>query len=295
MINGILNVYKEPGMTSFQVVSRVRRIVGEKKCGHTGTLDPDAEGVLPICLGRATRIVEYLTDQRKTYRADLKLGVTTDSQDSSGQILEEKDPSYVTEEAFRQALSGFEGRQMQVPPMVSALKVNGKRLYELAREGKTIERKARPVNFYTIRILNLDLPRATIEVTCSKGTYIRTLIHDLGGKLGCGACMTHLVRTAVGDYREDSALTLTELEKAVQEGRLDQILVGADSFFRELSGYRCRQEEDRAVHNGNFLQLDRSDEKLRIYDSEGKFIGIYKKEAGGSLYKPEKMFYDPQG
>ncbi|MEE0954613.1 MAG: tRNA pseudouridine(55) synthase TruB [Eubacterium sp.] len=291
MINGILNIYKEPGMTSFQVVSRVRRIVGEKKCGHTGTLDPDAEGVLPICLGRATKIVEYLTDRKKTYRAELKLGITTDTQDASGQVLETKDPSYVTEEAFRLALSGFEGDQLQIPPMVSALKVDGRRLYELARQGVTVERKARPVTFYSIQIVNLDLPRAEIEVTCSKGTYIRTLIHDLGQKLGCGACMTHLVRTAVGDYKKDQALRLSELEKVVEEGRLEQFLEGVDHFFKDLTEYHCRQEEDKIVHNGSFLQLKESAERLRVYDSRGKFIGIYKKTE--SVYKPEKMFYAP--
>lgn len=290
MINGILNIYKEPGMTSFQVVSRVRRIVGEKKCGHTGTLDPEAEGVLPICLGRATKIVEYLTDRKKTYRAQLKLGVVTDTQDSSGRILEERDPSYVTEEVFRARLSEFEGDQLQVPPMVSALKVNGKRLYELAREGITVERAARPVTFYSIGILKLNLPYAEIEVTCSKGTYIRTLIHDLGTKLGCGAIMTHLVRTAVGSFREQDAIRLSELEKIVEEGRLDQVMTGVDLFFHELGEYRCLPEEDRIVHNGNFLHLQAGGERIRVYDSLGKFIGIYQKSSTDSCYKPEKMF-----
>ena len=186
MIHGIINVYKEKGFTSHDVVAKLRGIVGQKKIGHTGTLDPDATGVLPVCLGKATKLCDLLTDKNKTYEAVLLLGKTTDTQDITGEVLEEKSTEALTEEKVREAIEGFIGDYEQIPPMYSALKVNGKKLYELAREGKVIERKARPVKILDIQILEIDLPKVRMEVSCSKGTYIRTLCHDIGDKLGCG-------------------------------------------------------------------------------------------------------------
>ena len=186
MIHGIINVYKEKGFTSHDVVAKLRGIVGQKKIGHTGTLDPDATGVLPVCLGKATKLCDLLTDKNKTYEAVLLLGKTTDTQDITGEVLEEKSTEALTEEKVREAIEGFIGDYEQIPPMYSALKVNGKKLYELAREGKVIERKARPVKILDIQILEIDLPKVRMEVSCSKGTYIRTLCHDIGEKLGCG-------------------------------------------------------------------------------------------------------------
>lgn len=191
MIHGIINVYKEKGFTSHDVVAKLRGIVGQKKIGHTGTLDPDATGVLPVCLGKATKLCDLLTDKNKTYEAVLLLGKTTDTQDITGEVLEEKSTEALTEEKVREAIEGFIGDYEQIPPMYSALKVNGKKLYELAREGKVIERKARPVKILDIQILEIDLPKVRMEVSCSKGTYIRTLCHDIGEKLGCGGCMEH--------------------------------------------------------------------------------------------------------
>ena len=188
MIHGIINVYKEKGFTSHDVVAKLRGIVGQKKIGHTGTLDPDATGVLPVCLGKATKLCDLLTDKNKTYEAVLLLGKTTDTQDITGEVLEEKSTEALTEEKVREAIEGFIGDYEQIPPMYSALKVNGKKLYELAREGKVIERKARPVKILDIQILEIDLPKVRMEVSCSKGTYIRTLCHDIGEKLGCGGC-----------------------------------------------------------------------------------------------------------
>ena len=183
MINGILNIYKEKGYTSHDVVARLRGIVGQKKIGHTGTLDPDAEGVLPVCLGRATKVCDMLTDKDKTYEAVLLLGKTTDTQDISGKVLKECEGDLIKmadEAQIISCIEGFAGEYDQIPPMYSALKVNGRKLYELAREGKTVERKSRKVTIHAIRIKEICLPRVRMEVECSKGTYIRTLCHDIG-------------------------------------------------------------------------------------------------------------------
>ena len=188
MINGILNIYKEKGYTSHDVVARLRRIAGQKKIGHTGTLDPDAEGVLPVCLGRATKVCDMLTDRDKTYEAVLLLGRTTDTQDISGTVLSECSTEDLEPEKVEECILGFAGEYDQIPPMYSALKVNGRKLYELAREGKTVERKSRRVVIRSIRILEMELPRVRMEVTCSKGTYIRTLCQDIGERLGTGGC-----------------------------------------------------------------------------------------------------------
>ena len=204
-MDGILVIRKEKGYTSHDVVAKLRGILHMKKIGHTGTLDPAAEGVLPVALGRGTRLVELLTEKEKTYEAVLRLGVSTDTQDMTGTILSEK-PVTVTEEEVRETVASFVGEQMQVPPMYSALKVGGKKLYELAREGKTIERKPRPVVFYEIRILDMDLPLVRISVTCSKGTYIRALARDIGEALQSGAHLTGLIRTRVGEIKLEQCL-----------------------------------------------------------------------------------------
>ena len=234
MIHGIINVYKEKGFTSHDVVAKLRGIVGQKKIGHTGTLDPDATGVLPVCLGKATKLCDLLTDKNKTYEAVLLLGKTTDTQDITGEVLEEKSTEALTEEKVREAIEGFIGDYEQIPPMYSALKVNGKKLYELAREGKVIERKARPVKILDIQILEIDLPKVRMEVSCSKGTYIRTLCHDIGEKLGCGGCMESLMRTRVSTFRIEDAKTLDEIETLKQEGKLAELLVPIDAIGRLL-------------------------------------------------------------
>ena len=196
MKSGIINVYKEAGYTSFDVVAKMRGILGIKKIGHTGTLDPDATGVLPVCIGKATKVCDLLTDKDKTYEAVMRLGVVTDTQDMTGQVLEEHAVT-VTEDAVRRAVGQFVGQIEQVPPMYSALKVGGQKLCNLARKGIEVERKPRPVTIYEIRIKNIALPLVTMEVHCSKGTYIRTLCADIGEVLGVGACMESLVRTRV--------------------------------------------------------------------------------------------------
>ena len=215
-MDGIIVIRKEKGYTSHDVVAKLRGILHMKKIGHTGTLDPDAEGVLPVALGKATKLVDLITDKEKTYEAVMRLGVVTDTQDMTGTILSQTEQISVTEKEVKEAAESFLGEQLQIPPMYSALKVNGKKLYELAREGKTVERKPRPVHFYQIEILEINLPLVRYRVVCSKGTYIRTLCHDMGEKLGCGAAMDSLVRTKVGKCELKDAITLAQAEEAVK-------------------------------------------------------------------------------
>ncbi len=212
MYNGVINVYKEAGFTSHDVVAKLRGIFGQRKIGHTGTLDPAATGVLPVCLGSATKLCDLLADQDKEYVAELLLGVRTDTQDMTGQVLEEKEVK-ATEEQVREAVLSFQGEYLQVPPMYSALKVNGKKLYELARAGKEVERQARSVMIHEVQICKMELPLVRIRVRCSKGTYIRTLCEDIGKKLGCGATMSSLVRTRVGFFQAEDAYTLAKLQE----------------------------------------------------------------------------------
>lgn len=314
MIQGVLNIYKEAGWTSHDVVAKLRRIVGQKKIGHTGTLDPDAVGVLPVCLGNATKLCGMLTEERKTYRAVLRLGAVTDTQDMSGKLLEEH-PVEVSPEEIRACLASFEGEQLQVPPMYSALKVNGKKLYELAREGKTVERRARPVTFYRIALLEAELPRLTLEVVCSKGTYIRTLCHDIGQRLGCGGAMEHLTRTRVGRFAIEDALTLAKAEELARLGALEERLVTAAQMFSHLPGLTAEPGCDRLVHNGNPVSGERlvcidpvpaepapageaakeerkeqPEELFRLFDSQGAFVGVYAFDRDRNLYRPRKMF-----
>ena len=203
-MNGILNIYKEPGFTSFDVVAKLRGILKQKKIGHTGTLDPAAQGVLPVCLGKATKLCELITDGYKTYEAVMLLGTVTDTLDMEGSVLKRHDVTCSPDEVTKTVMS-FAGKIEQIPPMYSALKVNGQRLYELARQGVTVERKKRSIEIYNIDIISIELPRVVFSVTCSKGTYIRTLCDDIGEKLGCGACMESLKRTASGRFKIEDA------------------------------------------------------------------------------------------
>lgn len=298
MIHGIINVYKEKGFTSHDVVAKLRGIVGQKKIGHTGTLDPDATGVLPVCLGKATKLCDLLTDKNKTYEAVLLLGKTTDTQDITGEVLEEKSTEALTEEKVREAIEGFIGDYEQIPPMYSSLKVNGKKLYELAREGKVIERKARPVKILDIQILEIDLPKVRMEVSCSKGTYIRTLCHDIGEKLGCGGCMESLIRTRVSTFRIEDAKTLDEIETLKQEGKLAELLVPIDAMFPFYPKITVKDDWKAFAKNGNPLDLKMLKEacgqdeetQVRLYDESGKFIAIYQWKE--KKYHIVKMFFN---
>ena len=302
MINGIVNIYKEKGYTSHDVVAVLRKVVGQKKIGHTGTLDPDATGVLPVCLGRATKVCELLTDHDKTYEALLLLGKTTDTQDISGEVLEEKDPAHLTEEEVRSCIESFIGAYDQVPPMYSALKVNGKKLYELAREGKTVERKSRRVQIHGIRILEMNLPHVRMEVDCSKGTYIRTLCHDIGEKLQVGGCMEELERTKVGRFLKEDAVTLDEVRQKMEQGEGTELFTPLDQIFAELPAVTVTDAKAWMSYNGNDLPerflLEKEEwtdgQEVRVYDSRKNFIGLYQYRAPKKLFHIKKMFLDPE-
>lgn len=223
-MDGVINIYKEAGWTSFDVVAKMRGILKIKKIGHTGTLDPAATGVLPVCVGKGTKKVESFMADDKVYRAVMLLGVTTDSQDMTGEILTRSEVNSAEAEVA-EAVKSFIGGYDQLPPMYSAKKVNGKKLVDLARKGVEVERKPRFVNIMDIDIAKIELPRVTMTVTCSKGTYIRTLCHDIGQKLGCGAAMESLIRTRVGRFKIEDAITLEQLEKFRDEDRLEEVVI----------------------------------------------------------------------
>lgn len=295
MINGVINVYKERGFTSHDVVAKLRGILKQKKIGHTGTLDPDAEGVLPVCLGKGTKLCALLTDKRKTYEAVIHLGIETDTQDISGSVKQER-PVNVTEEEVRACILGFIGDYMQIPPMYSALKVNGRKLYELAREGKEIERKARPVTFYDIEILSVKLPFVKIRVTCSKGTYIRTLCHDIGQKLGCLGCMESLLRTKVDRFDIGESLKLSEIERLARENRIDDAVVSVEEMFSSYPKVHMDEAFDKMLRNGNAVPYEApvSEKRVRMYNSFGVFIGIYEWQDEKRQYKPVTIFCTPE-
>lgn len=302
MIHGIINVYKEKGYTSHDVVAKLRGIVGQKKIGHTGTLDPDAVGVLPVCLGRATKLCDLLTDKDKVYEAVLLLGEETDTQDTSGEVLAKKPTEHLTEEEVREAVLSFVGDYEQIPPMYSALKVNGKKLYELAREGKVVERKARPVKILSIKILEMNLPRVRMSVACSKGTYIRTLCHDIGQKLSCGGCMEELIRTKVSRFEIAESLTLDEIREKKEEGTISSILTPIDAMFSDYPALIVKKKWEALAYNGNSLhvqavsnivkEITLDNQRVRVYDEMENFIGLYQYSADREEFSIVKMFYN---
>lgn len=325
MINGILNVYKERGYTSHDVVAKLRGILKQKKIGHTGTLDPEAQGVLPVCLGNATKVCDLLTDKDKTYRAVLLLGTVTDTQDTTGNVLSQS-PVLCTEQEVRDAAASFVGEQEQVPPMYSALKVNGKKLYELARQGIEVERKPRLITIHEIEIEQIQLPEIVMKVTCSKGTYIRTLCHDIGQKLGCGGCMKELLRTKVGPFVLENSVRLEEIASYQKEERISDILIQTDAVFGALPALYLTRMGERVVQNGNplpdrldaFGRIEREQARnnskenavsgmeedgqkkcsgmpkdktrFRVYGEKGAFLAVYEWNEQRKSYRPVKMF-----
>lgn len=295
MYNGIVNVYKEKGFTSHDVVAKLRGILKQKKIGHTGTLDPEAEGVLPVCLGKATKLCDLLTDKDKTYEACLRLGIQTDTQDMTGKVLKEAEVS-VSKEEVKKVILSFLGVYEQIPPMYSALKVNGKKLYEYAREGIEVERKPRRVTIYSIDIKKIELPKVWFSVSCSKGTYIRTLCHDIGEKLGCFGCMETLVRTKVSVFEMKDSLKLSEIELLRDENKIDSVLFPLDAMFQRMTGATVKSEFNKLLYNGNPLAMEFLEEpctdnsEIRVYDKENHFIGIYSWNEKRHQYQPVKLF-----
>ena len=280
---GILVMDKEAGFTSFDVIAKLRGILHMRKIGHTGTLDPQATGVLPVCVGRATKVCNILTDMDKTYEAELLLGQTSDTQDIWGEILTQS-PVSVTEEELRKVLASHIGWQEQIPPMYSAKKIGGKKLYELAREGKEVERKAAKICIHSIELLSFQAPKARLRIHCSKGTYIRTLLHDIGQELGCGGCMSYLRRTQVGPFTLQDAHTLEDVQQAEDATSL---LLSVDQLFSDDAHFTVKQSAMKQLLNGNILRLDDgvfSDsmpevgQQVLVYDSTGDFKAIYERK-----------------
>lgn len=291
MLNGMINIYKEKGYTSHDVVARLRGILKQKKIGHTGTLDPEAEGVLPVCLGKGTKLCDMIENTDKTYQVTMLLGVETDTEDMTGEILKES-PVNCTEEEAVEAIQSFVGEIQQIPPMYSALKVNGKKLYELAREGKVIERKARPITIYSIDILSVALPEIVMSVRCSKGTYVRSLCRDIGAKLGCGGAMKKLLRTEASGFMLDQAYRLDQIEEMQKQNCVTDILTKIDFMFQKYPAVIIPASMNKLLYNGNTLPYDSENgyEKVRVYDAEEHFIGLY--EYKKHMLKPLKLFFD---
>lgn len=301
MINGIINVYKEAGFTSFDVVAKLRGITHIRKIGHTGTLDPDATGVLPVCIGSATKLCDMLTDKTKEYEATFRLGLTTDTQDISGKVLTESEVN-ITKKELETCIMSFVGKQQQIPPMYSALKVNGQKLYDLARAGKEVERKPRDIEITGIEIVDIRMKdeaeasgddichEAVIRVGCSKGTYIRTLCHDIGQKLGCGATMTRLIRTKSGQFDIEKALKLSEIEELVKTGNIEEHIIAVDEVFSHCPKINVVDDDEKKVLNGNFIKREYCGDRIRVYLSNGDFAAIYDYSKENRRYVPFKMF-----
>lgn len=289
-MNGVLNIFKPKGMSSFDAVRVVKKVAGTGKVGHTGTLDPEATGVLPICIGRATKIIDYIMDSEKVYEVTLKLGIRTTTYDLEGEVLEERDPSHLTEEEILNAINSFKGEYSQIPPMYSALKQNGVRLYELARKGIEVERKGRLINIYNLEDIKINNPYISMKVTCSKGTYIRSLCYDIGEKLGVFATMTQLNRAKTSVFSQEKSININELTKenindyilSMEEAleKYDKIVVNKKYVKLLVNGVR--------VADGRFTKDKVINNKLyRVYDDENNFIGLGERNDAG--FKIEKL------
>lgn len=298
-MDGIINIYKERGFTSHDVVAKLRGILKQKKIGHTGTLDPEAEGVLPVCLGKATKLCDLLTDKDKCYQAVLKLGIETDTQDMTGTVLSKKDV-HLSEEVIREAILSFQGEYHQIPPMYSALKVNGKKLYELARQGKEVEREPRLLMIHNITILevNMELYEVRLDVECSKGTYIRTLCHDIGKKLEVGGAMKSLLRTKVERFYLADSIRLSEVENRVKQGTIEDSIIKIEDMFPQYGTFYVTKEKERFLNNGNALMVqdgcmdicNQDASIFKMYDGSGTFKGLYQITENRKSLKPYKMF-----
>lgn len=301
-MDGILNILKPPGMTSFDVVGYLRGLLKIKKIGHTGTLDPGAVGVLPVCIGSATKAIEYMTESDKIYRAELTLGASTDTQDSYGKILDQREVK-VSRSDIMKAADAFTGKISQIPPMYSAIKIEGKKLYELARSGITVERKPRDVEIFSIGLISdvfgaskENVHKVLMDVHCSKGTYIRTLCNDIGEMLGCGGHMSFLIRVKAGSFHIDSALTLQEISRLQEKGELEEKLLKPDKVLLEFGEISLSDSEEGCFLNGGFLKAEAGDYKegdlLRVYNRAGNFLALGEIiERQGKLFlKSKKVF-----
>lgn len=289
-MDGILNIYKNKGMTSFDVVRIVRKISKIKKVGHTGTLDPDATGVLPVCIGKATKIIDYIMEEQKSYYVKFKLGIITSTYDLEGEVIEEKDCSHLLEDMVLQAINNFKGEYMQIPPMYSALKKDGVRLYTLARQGIEIEREGRRVNIIDISNVNISIPYVSMDVTCSKGTYIRSLCYDIGAYLKVGATVTELSRTKTATFTQEESINITDLN----EDNILSNLISIEEALRKYPKMKVNEGYSKLLINGvrvgdrrltsDNLELDKI---YRVYDENSNFVGLGKRDKQG--FKIEKL------
>jgi tRNA pseudouridine55 synthase len=299
VMDGILNINKPWGKTSFSIVAMVKRLSGERRVGHGGTLDPMATGVLPICLGQGTRVTEFLLDATKAYRAEIELGVATDTYDGSGRIIQQGDSSGISRAQLESALSPFCGLITQIPPMYSAVKHHGKRLYELARAGIEVKRKSRLAKIDHLELVGWQPPVATIEVVCGKGTYIRSLAHDLGQVLGCGAYLKSLVRLRYGLFSIRDALSADQLKDAFSYGYWQHFVYPIDIVLTHWKAVVVDDDTSRAIHNGCPVVFDTHDSDLechsaesycRAYTYDGCFLGVLRFNPNEGQWQPEKVF-----
>lgn len=289
-MTGILLVDKEQGWTSSDVVARLRRVLQERRIGHAGTLDPLATGLLIVMVGRAAKASDYLMRHSKQYRASLRPGLVTDTQDITGQILTQQDPDF-SEKEFKAVLAHFRGEQMQIPPMYSAIKIGGEKLYEIARRGGEVERAPRPVTIEEIVPEGREGEDYILRVRCSSGTYIRTLCHDIGHALGCGACMTQLRRLSSGSYRVEDAHTIAEIISFAEAGKIGELLIPVDSVFSELEGITVEESDAARIRCGGIVPLvGEEDRRVRVYAPSGEFLMVGSIENG--LLKTEKNFFE---
>ena len=299
-MDGILNIDKPAGKTSYGVVAAVKRLSGEKRVGHTGTLDPDATGVLPVCLGQGTRIIEFITDTAKVYHAAIELGIATDTYDASGRVVQRGDPSAIDHVALESALESFRGDIRQIPPMYSAVKHQGKPLYKLARAGVTIQRKSRRVTIYRLEYISWKLPLLTLEIECSKGTYIRSMANDIGEALGCGAYLKDLERTRYGIFEIKDAISLCQLDESVNRDEWQKYLYPIDSVLKDFNKVVINEAGEQAMKTGNLINQDNIELKeikeptnhryCRAYAKDGRFLGMLLPVSDKEAWQPKKVF-----
>jgi tRNA pseudouridine55 synthase len=293
-INGILNINKPPARTSQDIVSFVKHLSKQRHVGHAGTLDPIATGVLPICLGQATRMSSFIMETHKTYIAEIRLGISTNTYDSEGAVVQQKDHSYVTKAQIDELLPAFTGKIMQKPPSFSALKQKGKRLYELARAGIEVEADAREVTIYQLGLLEWNPPCLIIEVECSKGTYIRSIAHDIGQSLGCGAHISALIRTKYGPFNIEDSVSLPQLEDAFKHEYWQELLYPMDIVINDWIAVIVTPEQEYAILNGRTIpySADNIETRCRAYSSDGRFLAVLRSLPDKEIWQPEKVFHN---
>lgn len=293
-VDGILNIDKPAGSTSLKIVNLVRQLTGQRRVGHAGTLDPGATGVLPICLGQATRIIPFLVDAAKIYRAEVELGIATTTYDAEGEVTGRIDPSFVTREQVERVLSSFLGSILQIPPMYSAVKHQGRRLYDFARAGIEVERNKRKAHIFRLQLLRWQPPFFTIEIECGKGTYIRSLAHDTGQALGCGACLRNLVRLRSGMFDISDSLTTHQLEDAFHHGYWQNLLYPMDVVLEHWIAAIVSQEHEQDIRWGRPLALEGEEGedkgRCRAYSLDGRLLAVLRFNAERGLWQPEKVF-----